>query len=155
MNLQEALEKLAGLLPGAERAKQLEGEKAKIVEENQAAIARAVAAEGKLVTAGEQITALQGQLSAKDGEIATLKAEHTKAIDAKEVDVEKRANLKAGAILAERGITQAIKEEGKSGGDNAESAYKTYSRLMVEGKSAEAAKFYAENSAEVIKSRNQ
>lgn len=150
MNLQEMFEKLTAALPGAEKAKQLEGRITELEAFGRTGAERITALEGQLAAKDQEIVTLKASVEAKDGEITKAKAE----VEAKEADVEKRSNLKAAAILAEKGIKMPIADEGKAndpaaGDKGAETAHAKYQRLMSENP-AEAAKFYAANAEAII-----
>lgn len=145
-------EQILGALPTAKKL-------AKAEADLEAANGRAKDFEGKHTAAQTRITELEGQLAKKEtdhaAEIVQLNADHKEAVDAKEADVEKRANLKAAEIAAGRGLKKPVKEEAGAGAnESGESAFKTYARLQSEGKAAEAAQYYAANAEAIIKSRN-
>jgi predicted RNase H-like nuclease (RuvC/YqgF family) len=146
MNIQELVAKVEGLLPGAEKAKQLETQLA-------TAATEITSLNGKLSAKDTEIVDLKGKLAAKDTEISKLNADHKTAIDAKEADVEKRAGLKAAEIAAGKGLGSGVKDEGKGGESTATATGKTkleqYNALVSEGDAKAAAAFFKENEKEI------
>jgi predicted RNase H-like nuclease (RuvC/YqgF family) len=145
-SLQEMAADIAALLPGAEKAKQLEIK----LEAKEADI---TSLNGKLSAKDAEILDLKGKLEAKDKEISKLNADHKTAIDAKEADVEKRAGLKAAEIAAGKGLGAGVKDEGKGGESTATATGKTkleqYNALVSEGDAKAAAAFFKENEKEI------
>jgi chromosome segregation ATPase len=92
-----------------------------------------------LATAQQTIGTLQTQINAKDGEIATLKAEAK--------TVEESAADKARKLVAGQGVAVEALPTGKEGksADPKVAAEKEYARLIIEGKSMEAGQFWQKN----------
>ena len=119
---------------------------------------RVKALEGQLTVAQAAIADRDTKITALTGELATAKGDVT-AKAAKITELEgKVAEEKKTAmnVISAQGVPidqLPAAETSTDGGVKAESAFATYSRLMAEGKSVEAAAFYAKRGDEIFKSR--
>lgn len=162
MNIQEALEKVTALLPGAERLAKAEKDLATATEsitalQGKLSTAEAAATDFKGKLEGAQTAhakALEDQKAEHAKAITDLNAKHTTALEEKEKDVEKRAGLKAQAIAAKLGLKVIPKEEDKGSTGSSSADGKTTREQYNDIKDPKArAEFYNAHKEELLNGR--